>query len=217
MRDQLIQYVTLLFAGAQDCADTKQEILQNTLDRYDDLVAQGKSPEAAYRLAIGGIGDINEILGAAPETAVGTLSSKMDSEDDGDTLFRKLLRAVSIGLYILCPIPLFVLGELDMSTIGLCGTIALVAVATVLILLGRKKSSGSEKKEEDDDIRCSPRQELRKGVNSLIWAIGLAVYFIISFATMAWYVTWVIFPIIAAVQGLVRAILDLMEVNHHEN
>ena len=47
MRDQLIQYVTLLFAGAQDCADTKQEILQNTLDRYDDLVAQGKSPEAA--------------------------------------------------------------------------------------------------------------------------------------------------------------------------
>ena len=69
MREQLIQYVTLLFAGAQDCADTKQEILQNTLDRYDDLVAQGKSPEAAYRLAIGGIGDINEILAAEPETA----------------------------------------------------------------------------------------------------------------------------------------------------
>ena len=54
-------------------------------------------------------------------------------------------------------------------------------------------------------------------MNSLIWAIGLAVYFIISFATMAWYVTWVIFPIIAAIQGLVRAILDLVEVNHHES
>ena len=93
-----------------------------------------------------------------------------------------------------------------------------MAVATVLILLGRKKTSGSEKKKEgdDDDVPLSPRQELRKSVNSLIWAIGLAVYFIISFATMAWYVTWVIFPIIAAVQGLVRAILDLVEVNHHE-
>ena len=217
MRDQLIQYVTLLFAGAQDCADTKQEILQNTLDRYDDLVAQGKSPEAAYRLAISGIGDINEILGGTSEAVPVMQSPASVISDDGDSLFRKLLRAVAIGLYILCPIPLFVLGELGMDTIGLCGTIALVAVATVLILLGRKKSSGSEKKEEDDDIRCSPRQELRKGVNSLIWAIGLAVYFIISFATMAWYVTWVIFPIIAAVQGLVRAILDLMEVNHHEN
>lgn len=216
MRDQLIQYVTLLFAGAQDCADTKQEILQNTLDRYDDLVAQGKSPEAAYRLAISGIGDINEILGGTSEAVPVMQSPTSEIADDGDSLFRKLLRAVAIGLYILCPIPLFVLGELGMDTIGLCGTIALVAVATVLILLGRKKSSGSEKKEEDDDIRCSPRQELRKGVNSLIWAIGLAVYFIISFATMAWYVTWVIFPIIAAVQGLVRAILDLVEVNHHE-
>ena len=51
MREQLIQYVQLLFAGAADCDDTRQEILQNTLDRYDDLVAAGKTPEAAYRLA----------------------------------------------------------------------------------------------------------------------------------------------------------------------
>ena len=65
MRDQLIQYVDLLFAGAADWEDIKQEILQNTLDRYDDLIAQGKAPEAAYRLAISGIGDINEIIGSA--------------------------------------------------------------------------------------------------------------------------------------------------------
>ena len=64
MREQLIQYVELLFAGAGDCEDIKQEILQNTLDRYDDLIDSGKVPEAAYRLAIAGIGDINEILGA---------------------------------------------------------------------------------------------------------------------------------------------------------
>ena len=61
MREQLIQYVNLLFAGAQDADEIRAEILQNTLDRYDDLVAQGKSPEAAYRLAISGIGDISEM------------------------------------------------------------------------------------------------------------------------------------------------------------
>lgn len=69
MREQLIQYVQLLFAGAADCDDTRQEILQNTLDRYDDLIAAGKTPEAAYRLAIMGIGDINEILGRTPGAA----------------------------------------------------------------------------------------------------------------------------------------------------
>ena len=44
MRQQLIQYVDLLFAGADDCEEIKQEILQNTLDRYDDLITGGKSP-----------------------------------------------------------------------------------------------------------------------------------------------------------------------------
>lgn len=63
MRAQLIQYVDLLFAGAKDCEDIHQEILQNTLDRYDDLILEGKTPEAAYRLAILGIGDVGEILG----------------------------------------------------------------------------------------------------------------------------------------------------------
>ena len=217
MREQLIQYVNLLFAGAQDCADTQQEILQNILDRYDDLIAQGKSPEAAYRLAISGIGDINEILGGKPEYAAVMQSPTPEETDTGDSSFKKIIRAVAIGLYILCPIPLIILSEMGMDTIGLCGTISLVAIATILILLGRKKTVVIERKEEDDSVQRSPRQELRKGVNSLIWAIGLAVYFIISFATMAWYVTWVIFPIIAAIQGLVRAILDLVEVNHHES
>lgn len=217
MREQLIQYVNLLFAGAQDCADTQQEILQNILDRYDDLIAQGKPPEAAYRLAISGIGDINEILGGKPEYAAVMQSPPPEETDTGDSSFKKIIRAVAIGLYILCPIPLIILSEMGMDTIGLCGTISLVAIATILILLGRKKTAVIERKEEDNSVQRSPRQELRKGVNSLIWAIGLAVYFIISFATMAWYVTWVIFPIIAAIQGLVRAILDLVEVNHHES
>ena len=56
-------------------------------------------------------------------------------------------------------------------------------------------------------------QELRKSIKGLIGAIGLAAYFIVSFATGAWYITWVIFPIIGAVEGLVIACLDLTEGN----
>ena len=69
MREQLIQYVELLFAGAPGAEEMKQEILQNTLDRYDDLISQGKSEEAAYRLAISGIGDINELLDSQVRSA----------------------------------------------------------------------------------------------------------------------------------------------------
>lgn len=82
MREQLVQYVELLFAGAPDSDDIKDEILQNTLDRYDDLIAQGKVPQAAYRLAIAGIGDINEILGTAQPSPVYAPPSEQTPEQD---------------------------------------------------------------------------------------------------------------------------------------
>lgn len=188
MREQLIQYVQLLFAGAADCDDTRQEILQNTLDRYDDLIAAGKTPEAAYRLAIMGIGDINEILGRAPGAT--PLPAPAVKPEEQDTPVKKLLRAIAIGLYILCPIPLFVLsGMWNMGIPGLCGTLTLVAVATVLIILGAKKET------ENADVEPgTPQSALAKSINGLIWAIGLAIYFIVSFLTGAWYITWVIFP-----------------------
>ena len=46
---------------------------------------------------------------------------------------------------------------------------------------------------------------------SLISTVGVVFYFIISFATGAWFITWVIFPLIGAVKGVVNACLDLKE------
>ena len=216
MREQLTQYVELLFAGAENCEDIKQEILQNTLDRYDDLIAEGKVPEAAYRLAITGIGDINEILGnnahAAPVYNDAPVTAQ---KQDNDTPVKKLLRAVAVGLYILCPVPLFVLSEIGMDTLGLCGLLGMVAVATVLIILGAKKETAD--KPMDEDLNAKPESELQKSINQMIGAIGLALYFIVSFATGAWHISWVIFPIAGAVKGLVKAILDLKEAVENEN
>lgn len=208
MREQLIQYVELLFAGAGDCEDIKQEILQNTLDRYDDLVDSGKVPEAAYRLAIAGIGDINEILGTpVPSTAV---SHPVTVEDDGDTPTKKLLRAVAVGLYILCPLPLIVLCELGTETLGLCGTLAIVAVATVMILLAGKK----ERPEKDDEESDDKESELNKSISAVLWAVGLGVYFLLSFTTRAWHITWTIFPVLVALDSLVSAIIRIQEARH---
>ena len=214
MRDQLIQYVSLLFAGTENCEDIRQEILQNTLDRYDDLIAQGKSPECAYRQAISGIGDINEILSG--EQMFTAPSRTFETAAETDTPAKKLMRAIAIALYILCAAPLIILSGFGLENLGLCCTLAVVAVATVLIILGKRNSPDENVREsgmagQDYEAPASPRQELRKSIKSLIWTIGLAAYFIVSFATGAWYVTWVIFPIITAVQGLVIACLDLTE------
>ena len=61
MREQIQAYVNGLFADAALTirnAEVRQEILQHTLDRYDDLVASGKPEQEAYDEAVAGIGDV---------------------------------------------------------------------------------------------------------------------------------------------------------------
>lgn len=208
MREQLIQYVNLLFAGAPDAAEIRQEILQNTLDRYDDLIAQGKTPEAAYSLAISGIGDISELLSREPATGLVAEVRSTPVEAKMLPLWKKLLRAVAIFLYIISIVPLLVLSEMNMGVLGLCATISVVAVATVAIILS---SGGSEKKEEKKEEDLTPRRAMRKAVKNAISSVGLVIYLVVSFATGAWYITWLIFPIMAALEGLVMAFMDLKE------
>ena len=209
MREQLIQYVNLLFAGAPQAADMKEEILQNTLDRFDDLVAQGKSPEAAYRLAISGIGDINEILGAAPQvhTSPAPVQNVMAEPETDADIKRRKIRASAIALYILSAIPLIILSGLGYDIIGLALTLALVAVATYLIIVSGKKDDDEEEERDEKEVK----HPLKESIGKVIWVIGLIAYFSISFTTGAWYITWLIFPIMGCARGLSDAIIDLKE------
>jgi Na+-transporting methylmalonyl-CoA/oxaloacetate decarboxylase gamma subunit len=200
MREQLIQYVNLLFAGCPENGDMKQEILQNTLDRYDDLLAQGKAPEAAYRLAITGIGDINEVLGStAPSPAPMPTATSAAEEEQSDK--KKLMRAVAIGMYICCVLPLFILGNIGNGIIGLCLMFLLIAAATVLMVMA---SSDKEEKEQEDQQK-SKQTPLDKTLNT----VALVLFLALSFFTGAWHITWLIWPIMAAVKGIIRAYGDL--------
>lgn len=97
MRENLTRYIDLLFAGAPHAAEIKEEIKQNTLDRYDDLIAQGKSPEAAYQLAISGIGDINEILGTQSQVISAPQNKRSVSEDVAKPLWKKFSKPLAFA------------------------------------------------------------------------------------------------------------------------
>ena len=49
-------------------------------------------------------------------------------------------------------------------------------------------------------------EQIIKQINSIVGAICTIIYFIVSFATMAWYITWVIFII----DGLICQIIKLL-------
>ncbi len=200
MRNQLISYIDLLFAGSSDTEDIKQEILQNTLDRYDDLVAQGKTPEAAYSLAISGIGDISEILnGNAPQPESHQMRAESSKQKQN---LSKILQAIAVALFILCPVPVIVL----QNVLGVVLLLVIVAVATGMIII-----SQSQKKESAYTYADSPRQNLKMSIRRSLTAVGTVVYLAVSFWTGAWYITWLVFPITYAINEIISACMDLKE------
>lgn len=212
MRDKLKTYIDYLFAGAPQTAataETKAEILQNTLDKYDDLIAEGKTPEAAYSLAVSGIGDLGDFLTRGVRTEAPPAPSP--SPRAQPSWLSSLLLALSIMLYICCVIPV-IAGEKDSVVM----MFIMIAIATGLIVFrgtflrtgSRKQTDGQESRDETPD---DPKTKLRKSINALISTLCLVFYFIISFATMAWYITWVIFPLSAAIQNIVKACFDLKD------
>ncbi len=232
MREKLRTYVNLLFESVPNCdEDMKQEILQNTLDRYDDLVSQGKTPETAYRIAITGIGDINELVTeetpsvptkttiSVPAKAATPAAPRREQED---TVLKQIFRAFAIFFYIICPIPLLVLGNIGevmgldkniLSLIGLCITLILVAIATVLIILEKKKQTAMG---EVKSASVSKESPLRRKIRALIFIPCAALYLAVSFISGAWYITWLFFPLAGSVTGLIFAIMDLKETIHNE-
>lgn len=220
MKEKLIQYVDLLFAGATGSEEIKQEILQNTLDRYDDLIAEGRSPESAYRIAISGIGDINEILGQGFQTRSSTATAPSapspckGSSQDSST--KKILQAVAVGLYIISLVPLIILSEMNMATFGFCATLGICAVATVMIVLGSKSQENEQHAPPYPPKSSSPSKALCESICHTVWVVALVLFFLISFLTGAWLITWLIFPVAGALQGLIKAIFDLKEANNHE-
>ena len=69
MREKLVQDVRSLFQNMPDTPrnrDLQEEILQNTLDRYDDLISRGASETDAYVQASASIGDVRGLWEHAP-------------------------------------------------------------------------------------------------------------------------------------------------------
>lgn len=69
MKQKLKEYMDVLFADAEKkapgeprLAELKEEMLRDLYDKYDDLVASGRSPEKAYCLAVSGMGDMDALL-----------------------------------------------------------------------------------------------------------------------------------------------------------
>lgn len=216
METKLREYVESLFADApktRRAVELKEEILQNSIDRYRDLLSEGKSEEAAYNITVAGIGDVSELFAGLRVDNDPVQSREMEKGRRRSAL----MLSIAVGLYIISVLPVILLdGTRYEDTLGLALMFIIVAVATGLIIF---RAITKVKYQKTDDTVVEDFKEwkeekrgekkLADAVVSAVWAVGLAIYFLLSFMTSAWHITWIIFPIFGAISGIVRAIFDL--------
>ncbi len=141
MEPKLREYIERLFLSApktHQAYELKEEIIKNTIERYHDLIADGKSEGEAYDLAIRGIGDINELI----EALGGEVNEPPTyTEEEFYKIKNRMsvFNAIAVALYILCATPCILLAEIPfLSDISPVFMFFMISIATGLIIYGNK-------------------------------------------------------------------------------
>ena len=123
--------------------------------------------------------------------------------------------AIAVALYILSPVAIILFGTMGQPIVGLVLMFALIAAATSLMVYNnimRPKFVKIEDTmvEEFREWKASnaAKAEKKNLYSSIVWPIIVVLYFLISFTTGAWYVTWVIFILGVVVQRLIDVIMS---------
>lgn len=226
MEEKINRHIDGLFADApktRRAMELKEEMTQNALEKYHDLISEGYREEDAYQNVIGSIGDVTELFDSLEEKNLLMLP-------EADRRKKARLMAVSVGLYIFAMVVFLCMslmsdisyeltrgyGYFDFQLLGLV-LAELICIPASCILVYTAHMYPTFRKHEDSlvedykEARHSANKEraVKTSLSALIWTLTLTLYFVISFATMAWHVTWIIFLIGCCAQAVASLVLSL--------
>lgn len=218
MEQQIQSYVDDLFQNAprtQKAFEWKTELTQNLLDKYHTLLAEGKSPEDAYKLTVMSIGDVEELFRGLEDDPVPT---PIDPSANAAKQSAALV-SIAVMLYILSVVPVIVLGYIGQFVIqGVVLMFVMIAVATGLLVFRyntrpRRTPFSDAAVLENKRWQDQPdsQKQLLRAIRSAYWPLVLALYFLLSFGTGKWHITWILFLIAPAVDSILKAVLVLRD------
>ena len=217
MEDKIREHIEGLFVNAPNTAqamELKEEIFQNTVEHYRDLTLEGKSEEAAYNIAISRIGDIDELINMLHRPEPAQIYSDYEKADRLNLISSALI-SVGVMLYVGCLVPVIFFHNLR----GLALTLIIAAVATAIVTFAgmiRKPKYIKQEETMVEDFKAwkatrKRMDDLHRSINGALLFICLSAYFLLSFLTGAWHITWVIFLIWPAIRHIINAFFDLKE------
>jgi len=102
--------------------------------------------------------------------------------------------------FIMVAIPVLKMNPIIVTAIFLCA----IAWATARIVKNYMSMPKFDKTKEE-----IKEEKILKQINGIVNTVCTVIYFIVSFMTMAWHITWIIFLIGSAIQGIIHAIFEL--------
>ena len=113
--------------------------------------------------------------------------------------------AIAVIMYILSIVVLIICSvKFDESIIGISLFFIIIALSTGLLVY-----NGIFYKQESKEETNTKQDSLIKQINGIVDIIGLIIYFVISFTTHAWHITWIIFIIIGLINRVIKLLFSL--------
>lgn len=216
MRDEIRSYVMKLFEGAPDSVkvhELKEELISNLMAKYDDLISDGRSEEEAYKITIGGIGDVNELLRGLENDKIYNYARR-----DAERRKSALIVACAVGLYIIAFAVQLLFGVFG----GICAEIGTVlmfviaAIATAMIVYNalshpkyRKSDDTLVEEFKEWNHSNAEYEQIERSILSALWSIIIVVYFLISIYFNGWSYTWIIILIGIALHNILKLVLQI--------
>lgn len=200
--EKLRAHIDSLFVEApatRAAGELKEELLANALERYADLRAQGMGEEEALHSVQASIGQVDDLIDALPK------ETPPPWEQD-NRHHSAVVVTVAVGLYILALAVLFVtllVGSWfwpPFTLIGLAIT-ALICIVPTCMLVYNAAVNGRYTRRDDTVVEQfkqwnadgKRRKTIYIALTAMLWSLCLVAYFLVSFATGAWALTWLIF------------------------
>ena len=219
--DDLLKDVT----KTRKMLELKEELIGNMEERYDDLISQGYREEDAYQCALDSVGDVKELFREFADSSAGEYGEKRMAENLDDRKKRAFLHAVGVSLYIigfaiwmLIVAIGFGVGTSQYDLFGLIGFIVMLIFAAIAtgIMVYCSNMYPKYKKQDDSLVEefkewksgNTRNKEVKHAVSSVIWLVATILYFLISFGTGAWYITWLIWLIAPCVQTIINLMMS---------
>ncbi len=224
MKENLRNHLELLFEEApktRKAFELKEELYANSVERYDDLIKNGISPEDAYKNVVNSLGNVSELFKDLEEITMEDM--KMD-----ESKIKKLalIRAIAIGLYLLGAVIFLGIASVSYRIHSPFDPTAMALMLMLLIdivptcMLVYVSSAYPRYKMIDNTVveefkawksKTQKYRAIKGAIWMIIWTLTIILYFIISFTTMAWYISWVVFLIGACATAVTELVFKMKE------